>query len=189
MATTCLSYLAQICIGTPGFTGPEEASALRTEALALISRRVGVAWSPSMWVILGNQGGIDDHTIVVGVAGTGCSSLSRAKEDKQDEFYTQLSDIERELKHYRKHFKNKVVYWNCDDPRVSNFFHYFSYNFEKLGLKKLPTTCYKNQSRDLLSRSDSEQASRTVVTSGVVVQHGMRCFGSAPAGQFVTLQL
>jgi Adenine-specific methyltransferase EcoRI len=47
---------------------------------------------------------------------------------------------------------------NCDDPRISNFFHYFSYNFEKLGLKKLITTCYKNQNRDLFSRNDSEQA-------------------------------
>jgi hypothetical protein len=77
---------------------------------------------------------------------------------KEDEFYTQLSDIERELKHYKKHFKGKVVYCNCDDPRVSNFFHYFSYNFEKLGLKKLITTCYKNQQMDLFSKNDSEQA-------------------------------
>jgi hypothetical protein len=85
-------------------------------------------------------------------------SLGRARDVKQDEFYTQLSDIERELKHYKKHFKGKVVYCNCDDPRTSNFFHYFSYNFEKLGLKKLLTTCYKNQSRDLFSRNDSEEA-------------------------------
>jgi len=82
----------------------------------------------------------------------------RAKNLKKDEFYTQLSDIEQELKHYKKHFKGKVVYCNCDDPRVSNFFHYFSYNFEKLGLKKLITTCYKNQEMDLFSRHDSEQA-------------------------------
>ncbi|MGI4826806.1 MAG: adenine-specific methyltransferase EcoRI family protein [Janthinobacterium lividum] len=51
------------------------------------------------------------------------TSLSRARDAKQDEFYTQLTDIERELKHYKKHFRNKVVYCNCDDPRVSNFFH------------------------------------------------------------------
>jgi hypothetical protein len=85
-------------------------------------------------------------------------NLHRAKLNKKDEFYTQLSDIERELKHYKKHFKGKVVYCNCDDPRISNFFHYFSYNFEKLGLKKLITTCYKNQERDLFSHNDSEQA-------------------------------
>ncbi len=86
------------------------------------------------------------------------SSLARARDAKQDEFYTQLSDIEKELKHYKKHFKGKVVYCNCDDPRVSGFFHYFSYNFEKLGLKKLITTCYKNKERDLFSANDTEHA-------------------------------
>lgn len=85
-------------------------------------------------------------------------NLQDAKTNKKDEFYTQLSDIERELKYYKKHFKGKVVYCNCDDPRVSNFFHYFSYNFEKLGLKKLIATCYKNQNMDLFSQNDSEQA-------------------------------
>lgn len=85
-------------------------------------------------------------------------SLDAAKKAKDDEFYTQLADIELELKHYKKHFKGKVVYCNCDDPRVSNFFHYFSYKFEKLGLKKLITTCYKSQERDLFSQNDSEQA-------------------------------
>ena len=86
------------------------------------------------------------------------ASLSRAKANKEDEFYTQREDVERELKHYRKHFKGKVVYLNCDDPRVSAFFHYFSYNFEKLGLKKLIATCYKNQERDLFSEHDNERA-------------------------------
>lgn len=85
-------------------------------------------------------------------------NLNQAKANKKDEFYTQLSDIERELKYYKQHFKNKVVYCNCDDPKVSNFFHYFSYNFEKLGLKKLIATCYKNQNMDLFSQNDSEQA-------------------------------
>lgn len=86
------------------------------------------------------------------------SSLSRAKDAKQDEFYTQLADIEREMRHYKRHFRDKVVYCNCDDPRVSNFFHYFSYNFEKLGLKRLIATCYKSQSRDLFSKCDSDRA-------------------------------
>src|SRR5690554_1442805 len=85
-------------------------------------------------------------------------SLSSAKTNKEDEFYTQLSDIEKELKHYRNHFKDKVVYCNCDDPRISNFFIYFSLNFERLGLKKLITTCYKNQERDLFSTNSSEKA-------------------------------
>lgn len=86
------------------------------------------------------------------------SNLHKAKTGKNDEFYTQLSDIERELAHYKQHFKGNVVYCNCDDPRVSNFFHYFSYNFEKLGLKKLIATCYKSKKADLFSQNDSEQA-------------------------------
>ncbi|TAF12097.1 MAG: modification methylase [Flavobacteriia bacterium] len=86
------------------------------------------------------------------------TNLHKAKNVKNDEFYTQLSDIENELRHYKDHFKDKVVYCNCDDPRVSNFFHYFSYNFEHLGLKKLIATCYKNYDVDLFSTHDSEQA-------------------------------
>ena len=85
-------------------------------------------------------------------------NLRRARQQRNDEFYTQLPDIENELRHYRGHFLDKAVYCNCDDPRISNFFHYFSYNFERLGLKKLITACYKNQERDLFSRHDSEQA-------------------------------
>lgn len=84
--------------------------------------------------------------------------LSRANTNKNDEFYTQLVDIENELKHYKHHFKNKTVFCNCDDPRISNFFYYFSYNFEKLGLKKLITTCYKNQNPDLFSENKSSRA-------------------------------
>lgn len=84
--------------------------------------------------------------------------LHKARNAKNDEFYTILSDIERELRHYKGHFKDKVVFCNCDDPRVSNFFHYFSYNFEKLRLKKLITTCYKNQNMDLFSQHNTEKA-------------------------------
>ena len=84
--------------------------------------------------------------------------LHKAKSEKNDEFYTMLTDIERELAHYKKHFKNKVVLCNCDDPRVSNFFHYFSYSFKQLGLKKLIATCYKNQNMDLFSEHKSEKA-------------------------------
>lgn len=86
------------------------------------------------------------------------SNLVAARAAKADEFYTQLSDIERELRHYKKHFAGKTVYLNCDDPRASNFFHYFSYNFEKLQLKKLIASCYKSQSVDLFSQGDAEKA-------------------------------
>lgn len=88
----------------------------------------------------------------------GNKSLHEANKAKEDEFYTELSDIENELKHYKEHFRGKTILCNCDDPRVSNFFHYFSYNFEKLGLKRLITTCYKSQNRDLFSLNDSEKA-------------------------------
>ena len=81
-----------------------------------------------------------------------------AKKAKKDEFYTRLEDITAELRHYKEHFKGKTVLCNCDDPRVSNFFVYFAYNFEYLGLKKLITTCYKNQNMDLFSQNDSEKA-------------------------------
>lgn len=70
-------------------------------------------------------------------------TLHTAKTQKKDEFYTQLSDIENELKHFREMFRGKVVYCNCDDPFESNFFRYFVLNFKLLGLKKLITTSYK----------------------------------------------
>lgn len=85
-------------------------------------------------------------------------NLNKAKEAKKDEFYTQLEDINNELRHYREHFRGKTVLCNCDDPRVSNFFTYFAYNFELLGLKKLITTCYKNQDVDLFSQGQCEKA-------------------------------
>lgn len=72
----------------------------------------------------------------------GNGSLSKAKSAKQDEFYTQLSDIENELRHYREHLRGKVIFCNCDDPYESNFFRYFALNFNALGLKKLIATSY-----------------------------------------------
>ena len=86
------------------------------------------------------------------------SGLRQAKRNKKDEFNTQLEDIERELSHYKHHFKDKTVLCNCDDPRVSNFFRYFALNFEFLGLKKLICTCYKNMDIDLFSEYECEQA-------------------------------
>jgi len=71
------------------------------------------------------------------------SNFHKANKAKKDEFYTQLVDIEKELKHYKEQFRNKVVYCNCDDPFESNFFKYFALNFNTLGLKKLIATSYK----------------------------------------------
>lgn len=70
------------------------------------------------------------------------ANLGAAKTAKKDEFYTQLTDIEKEMRYYRKHFKGKTVLCNCDDPFESNFFKYFVLNFNRLGLKKLIATCY-----------------------------------------------
>ena len=69
-------------------------------------------------------------------------NLDAAKAVKKDEFYTQLSDIERELQHYWPHFQGKTVLCNCDDPYESNFFKYFALNFNQLGLRRLICTCY-----------------------------------------------
>ena len=84
-------------------------------------------------------------------------NLNAAKRAKKDEFYTQLSDIERELQHYWPHFRGKTVLCNCDDPYESNFFKYFALRFNQLGLKKLICTCYNGspvQGSELLLRFD-----------------------------------
>lgn len=70
----------------------------------------------------------------------GNKNLNKAARAKNDEFYTQLTDIENELRHYKDHFKNKIIFCNCDDPEESNFFRYFALNFEHLGIKKLIAT-------------------------------------------------
>jgi len=72
----------------------------------------------------------------------GNTALDEAKKAKADEFYTQLPDIEKEMRHYKEQFKSKVIFCNCDDPYESNFFKYFAMNFNFLGLKKLIATCY-----------------------------------------------
>lgn len=86
------------------------------------------------------------------------SNLNKAKSDRNDEFYTRLEDIEAELQHYKHHFKDKVVYCNCDDPEVSNFFKYFSQNFNSLGLKKLITSCYRNSDPEVRTTGTSNTA-------------------------------
>ena len=89
---------------------------------------------------------------------SGNTSLHKAKKEKNDEFYTQLSAIENELGHYEEFFRGKTVLCNCDDPRVSNFFKYFALKFKTLGLKRIITTCYKNNCPDLFSQNTAEQA-------------------------------
>ena len=71
-------------------------------------------------------------------------NLNKAKRNKNDEFYTQLTDIEKEVHRYKEHFKDKVVYLNCDDPEWSNFFRFFASNFEYFELKRLIATHYRD---------------------------------------------
>ena len=84
--------------------------------------------------------------------------FDNAKRNKNDEFYTRIEDIEKELGHYKDFFRGKTVLCNCDDPRISNFFKYFALNFNEFGLKKIITTCYKNQDIDLFTQNDCEKA-------------------------------
>jgi hypothetical protein len=86
------------------------------------------------------------------------NDFHQARQSRKDEFYTSLYDIELELEHYTSHFKGKVIYCNCDDPRSSNFFRYFSTNFQKLGLKKLITTCYQSQDTENFTQGNSNRA-------------------------------
>ena len=88
----------------------------------------------------------------------GNDNVHSSKKNKLDEFYTSLPMIENELKHYRNHFKNKIVLCNCDDPRVSNFFRYFVMFFAVLELNKVIATCYKNDDADLFSQESTEKA-------------------------------
>lgn len=84
--------------------------------------------------------------------------LQKAKKSKSDEFYTQLCDIERELRYYSSSFRDKVVYCNCDDPRHSNFYRYFKENFKVLGLRKLIASCYKDRDDNLFRIQDPTPA-------------------------------
>ena len=89
---------------------------------------------------------------------TSHTNLTYAKNAKNDEFYTQMGDIENELRHYKDHFRDKVVYCNCDHPCESNFVQYFRVNFQSLGLKKLIASCYRNNQPDLFSEYHWEPA-------------------------------
>ena len=73
------------------------------------------------------------------------ANLHKAKDAKNDEFYTQLTDVSKEMMHYKDHFKDKIVFCNCDDPTRSAFWKYFHLNFAELGLKKLISTHYDRE--------------------------------------------
>ena len=97
------------------------------------------------------------------------SNLHNAKKAKNDEFYTQLSDIEKEMAHYKDFFKGKVVYCNCDDARESNFFKFFSNNFESLGLKKLITTGYKEIGKGVVLIYEGDKNGNKIVEDNEII--------------------
>lgn len=116
------------------------------------------------------------------------ANLTNAKKAKNDEFYTQLTDIEKEMRHYKDFFKGKVVYCNCDDARESNFFKYFSLNFEHLGLKKLITTGYKADGKGVvLIYEGDKNGNRMVEDSEIVTKEleGNGDFRSAECVEFL----
>ena len=96
-------------------------------------------------------------------------NLHKAKVAKNDEFYTQLSDIEKEMAHYKDFFKGKIVYCNCDDARESNFFKFFANNFESLGLKKLITTGYKAEGKGVKLVYEGDKNGNFMVDDAEVV--------------------
>ena len=97
------------------------------------------------------------------------SNLHKAKKEKNDEFYTQLSDIEKEMAYYKDFFRDKIVYCNCDDARESNFFKYFSLNFEHLGLKKLIATGYKENGHGVILIYEGDKNGNRMVDENEIV--------------------
>lgn len=95
--------------------------------------------------------------------------LQEAKKSKSDEFYTLLSDIESELRHYENHFQGKVVFCNCDDARISNFFKYFSNNFQKLGLKKLIAASYQEKGNGFFFEYTGKKGEKNIPSSDDLV--------------------
>jgi len=91
----------------------------------------------------------------------GNKNLRKARKEKKDEFYTQITDIEKELKHYKDQLKGKIIFCNCDDPEYSNFWKYFELNFHHLGLKKLVATHYDEEKPTYKLEYDGQQIIKT----------------------------
>ena len=115
------------------------------------------------------------------------SNLHAAKTAKNDEFYTQLTDIEKECKHYRDFFRGKVVYCNCDDARESNFFKYFAMNFEFLGLKKLITTGFKADGNGVILTYEGDKNGNHIIDDEEIVVTEMQGNGDFRSEECVAL--
>jgi len=143
----------------PRFASPRERAALATAGTGPLQV---LALGPTCLCEL--VGGSDYRSVVTTT--TRNLDLREARRAKADEFYTSMNVIELELQHYARHFEDKIVYCNCDDPQSSNFFRYFALNFERLGLKKLITTCYRDSDTSQLARSYPTRAVRLEYTGG-----------------------
>lgn len=104
----------------------------------------------------------------------GNKSLRAANKTKEDEFYTKLSDIEKELKYYREYFKDKVIFCNCDDPEDSNFWKYFELNFNTLGIKKLVSTHFDNKKPSYKLEINKDENGDGLITSKDIVKTRLR---------------
>ena len=102
------------------------------------------------------------------------SDLRKASKAKKDEFYTQLSDIEKEMYYYTDHFKGKVIFCNCDDPEDSNFFKYFALNFTRLGLKKLVATHYEETKPSYKLEINKDEDGDGMITSKDIIKSPLK---------------
>ena len=115
------------------------------------------------------------------------ANLTNAKKAKNDEFYTQLTDIEKEMRHYKDFFKGKVVYCNCDDARESNFFKYFSLNFEHLGLKKLISTGFKADGKGVVLIYEGDKNGNRIVEDSEIVTKELEGNGDFRSAECIEL--
>jgi len=117
----------------------------------------------------------------------GNQSVRKAKSTKQDEFYTQLSDIEKELKHYRDYFKGKTIFCNCDDPQESNFWKYFELNFTVLGIKRLISTHYETDKPSYMLEINRDENGDGLITSKDIIKTKLKQNGDFRSPECIEL--
>ncbi|MBR6641778.1 MAG: adenine-specific methyltransferase EcoRI family protein [Clostridia bacterium] len=113
--------------------------------------------------------------------------LAKAQQAKKDEFYTQLSDIEKEMKYYQEQFKDKVIFCNCDDPVDSNFWKYFELNFTKLGLKRLISTHYETDKPSYMLEINRDENGDGLITSKDIVKTKLKQNGDFRSPECIEL--
>lgn len=113
--------------------------------------------------------------------------MIKANRDKKDEFYTQLSDIEKEMKHYQEQFRDKVIFCNCDDPIDSNFWKYFELNFTKLGLKRLISTHYEEDKPSYMLEINRDENGDGLITSKDIIKTKLKQNGDFRSPECIEL--